>query len=143
MNKLISYTLVVFFATLGFAVAAAENDPVMLREQTAWQAYKDKKEADFRALAAENYRGIYPEGIMTLGDEMKSMQQMTLKSFTLSDLKLVSPNPDTQVVTYKVNFQFSMGGKDGGGDYNTCSIWQKMNEQWKVVLHTNIPVEKP
>jgi len=143
MNTLISYVLVVFFATVALATAASENDSIMLREQTAWEAYKDKREASFRVLAAENYRGIYSDGIVTLGDEMKTMQQMTLKSFTLSDFNLVSPDPDTQIVTYKVNFQFSMGGKDGGGDYNTCSVWQKMDEQWMVVLHTNIKVEKP
>ena len=143
MNKLISYTLVAFFATLAVSPAGSENDAIMLREQTAWEAYKEKKEASFRVLAAENYRGIYTDGILTLGDEMKTMQQMTLKSFALSDFNLVAPNPDTQVVTYKVNFQFSMGGKDSGGDYNACSIWQKMDEQWRVVLHTNIPVAKP
>src|SRR6476659_3663918 len=103
MNKLISYVLVVFFATVALATAASENDSIMLREQTAWEAYKDKREASFRVLAAENYRGIYSDGIVTLGDEMKTMQQMTLKSFTLSDFNLVSPNADTQVVTYKVN----------------------------------------
>jgi hypothetical protein len=143
MKKLISCTLVLFFTALALAIAGPENDQVMLREKTAWQAYKDKKEADFRALAADNYRGVYADTIATLADEMKAMQQTTLKSFTLSDLNLVSPDPDTQIVTYKVNFQSTMDGKDEGGDYNACSIWQKMDEQWKVVLHTNIKAEKP
>ena len=143
MNKLISCTLLVFFTTLALATAGPETEQVMTREKTAWQAYKDKKEADFRELAAESYRGIYADGVVTLGDEMKGMQQTTLKSFTISDLNMVATNADTQIVTYKVNVQSTMAGKDESGDYNVASVWQKMNEEWKVILHTNIKVAKP
>ena len=143
MNKLISYSLIALFATLALAVASPENDQGMLREKAAWQAYKDKKEAEFRQLAAENYRSVYADAIGNLSDEMKAMQQMNLKSFALSDLTMVSTDPDTQIVTYKVTYQYSADGKDGGGDYNSCSIWQAQKGEWKVIFHTNIKVEKP
>jgi hypothetical protein len=143
MKKLISYTLTTLFATLALAIAAPENDQAMAREKTAWQLYKDKKEANFRELMSENYRGVYGDAFYSAAEELKAMQQMTLKTFALSDLNMITTNPDTQVVTYKVNFQYSMGGKDGGGDYNAASVWQKQNEEWKIILHTNIKVEKP
>ncbi|MBA2622161.1 MAG: nuclear transport factor 2 family protein [Betaproteobacteria bacterium] len=143
MNKLISYTLIALFATLALAIAAPENDQAMTREKAAWQTYKEKKEADFRKMIADNYRGVYADAICNVAEEMKAMQQIDIKSFALSDLNVISTDPDTQIVTYKVNFQYSMGGKDDGGDHNACSVWQKQNADWKVIFHTNVKVEKP
>lgn len=144
MKRLITYTALALCATLTLAVASPETDQAQAREKAAWEAYKGKKEAEFRKMISDNYHGAYSDGIYDLAREMKSLQEMQLKSYALSDLKVVTTDADTQIVTYKVTMQYSAGGKDGGGNYNAGSVWQKQQAgDWKVIFHTNVKEEKP
>ncbi|MDQ3120091.1 MAG: nuclear transport factor 2 family protein [Verrucomicrobiota bacterium] len=143
MNKLISYTVIALFATAALAVAATEKEDAIAREKAAWQAFKDKNADEFRKIFATSYRGIYSDGIGKAEDETKSMQEMTVKSFSLSDFDVVSVNPSTVLVTYKVNMQSTEAGKEESGTYNCASVWQKEGNDWRVIVHTNVKEEKP
>lgn len=142
MQKLITYITVALCATAALAVAAEKEDAIA-REKAAWQAFKDKKTDDFRKIFATSYRGVYSDAIGKAEDEMKSMQEMTVKSFSLSDFDVVSVNPSTILVTYKVNMQFTEGGKEESGTYNCGSVWQKEGNDWRAIMHTNVKEEKP
>ena len=46
--------------------------------------------------------GVYADGIQTLHKELDSMKKWDMKSFSFSDFNVVSPDPDTATMTYKV-----------------------------------------
>ncbi|MBA3727479.1 MAG: hypothetical protein H0W86_13860 [Armatimonadetes bacterium] len=47
------------------------------------------------------------------------------------------------MLTYKVTMQFTMDGKDHTDTYNSASVWKRSKGVWHVLLHTNVPQEKP
>ncbi len=141
MKRLLTCATLALCGTLTFAVAA-EKDDIIAREKAAWQNFKDKKADDFRKIFSTNYRGIYSDGIGKAEDEVKSMQEMTVKSFSLSDFDVVNVNPTTILVTYKVNLQATEGGEDESGTYNAASVWVKEGNDWRAIMHTNVEEEK-
>ena len=142
MKKLINYTGILLFATAALAIAAPEKEKIIAREKATWQAYKDKKADEFRKMVADDYRAVYTDGNYTVDKEMKSLHDMDLKSFSLSDFDIVATDPDTVMVVYKATIQATSGGKDVSGTYNTASVWQKHKDTWHVMLHTSVAEQK-
>ncbi|MEY2537241.1 MAG: hypothetical protein QOG67_981 [Verrucomicrobiota bacterium] len=143
MKKLINYTSILLFATVALAIAAPDKEKITARENAAWQAYKDKKADVFRKMVADDYRAVYADGNYTVDKEIKSLNEMDLKSFSLSDFDIVATDPDTVIVAYKATIQGTSGGKDVSGTYNCASVWQKHKDAWHVMLHTNVAEQKP
>jgi hypothetical protein len=111
------------------------------KETAAWQAFKDKKADDFKKIVSANMIGVYSDGIQSLQQEISSMQQWDMKSFTIGDYKVTAAGADTAVTTYTVKIEGTMGGKDGSGTYNAGSVWKQEGGDWKAIFHTNIAQE--
>ncbi len=143
MKKYITYAITAFFATIAVSIAAPDKDAMMAKEKAAWQAFKDKKSDEFKKLLSSDFMGVYSDGIQTLQKELDAMQKWDMKSFSLSDFDLVTPDADTAVVTYKVTVEGTSEGKDASGSYYAGSVWHMKNGEWRAVFHTNAKVEKP
>ena len=61
----------------------------MAKEKAAWQAFKDKKADDFKKVVDHDMIGVYADGISDLAKEMADMQKWDMKSFTISDFKIL------------------------------------------------------
>jgi len=143
MKKYITYAMTAFFAMIAVSIAAPDKDAMMAKEKAAWQAFKDKKSDEFKKLLSSDFMGVYSDGIQTLQKELDAMQKWDMKSFSLSDFDLVTPDADTAVVTYKVTVEGTSEGKDASGSYYAGSVWHMKNGEWRAVFHTNAKVEKP
>ena len=138
MKKLISYTTVALFATVGISIASPDQDTMMAKEKAAWQAFKDKKADDFKKVVHADFRGAYAEGISTMQTEMDDMQKWDMKSFAISDYNVISVGEDTMMSTYKVTLEGTYDGKDASGTYNAGSVWKKHKGEWQAIFHTNV-----
>jgi ketosteroid isomerase-like protein len=87
--------------------------------------------------------GVYTEGISDMQKELADMQKWDMKSFAISDYKVVSAGPGACVTTYKVALEGTYDGKDQSGTYNAGSVWKKQNGQWQAIFHTNIKEAPP
>jgi hypothetical protein len=141
MKKYISYAMTALFATIAVSIAAPDKDTMMTQEKAAWQSFKDKKSDDFKKLLSADFMAVYSDGVQTKQQEIDSMQKWDMKSFSLSDFKLVMTDADTAVVTYQVKVEGTVEGKDATGTYNAGSIWQMKNGEWHPIFHTNIKQE--
>jgi ketosteroid isomerase-like protein len=105
-------------------------------EKAVWEAYK-KKDADaFAKSFAPNYQGVYAEGTESVKEELADMKKSEIKSYSLSDVKVVRPTRTSALITYKVDLSGSYDGKDMSGSYNTASLWVKRGDKWLGILHT-------
>jgi hypothetical protein len=138
MNKIITYTLAAFMAMSALALAAPSDDALMEKEKAAWQAFKDKNADGFKKIVAADYVGVYDEGILNLENELAGMQKWDMKSFTISDYKVVSQGPNVAISTYTVKLEGTANGKDAGGTYNAATVWKKQKRDWQAIFHTNI-----
>jgi hypothetical protein len=143
MKKLISYTLTALFATIVLAVAAPSKDAMMEKEKGAWQAFKDKNEAEFKKLVDKDIRCVYDTGISNMQKELDAMKKWDMKSFAISDYDIFSDEKDVIVSTYTVKVEGTFDGKDMSGTYNAGSVWKKEGSNWLAIFHTNIKQAAP
>ena len=141
MKKYISYAMTAFFATIAISIAAPDKDAMMTKEKAAWQAFKDKKTDEFTKLLSPDFMAVYADGIQTKQQEIDSMKKWDMKSFALSDFKLVMTDADTALITYTVKVEATVDGKEASGDYNAGSIWQMKKGEWHPIFHTNTKQE--
>ena len=123
-------------------LAGAKETAVVNLEKSAWEAYKNKQGDAFRKLLAKDYYGAYAEGIKNLDAEVADMEKGELRQYSFADTKVVFPNPDVAVMTYKVTMQgTSSAGQDISGTYNASSVWVKRDGKWLGALHTEVKAQ--
>jgi hypothetical protein len=138
MKKYITYAIAAFFATVAISTAATNEDMMLEKEKAAWQAFKDKKPDDFKKVVSANVVAVYAEGMSDMQGELAAMQKWDMKSFAISDYKVVPEGSDTMITTYKVAVEGTVDGKDQSGTYNAASVWKKQKGEWMGIFHTNI-----
>ncbi len=141
MKKYMTYAVTAFFATIAISLAAPDKDAIEAKEKAAWQAFKDKKPDDFKKVVDKDFRGVYVEGISDMQKELDDMKKWDMKSFTISDYKALSDEPDVIVTTYIVKIEGTYDGKDSSGTYNAGSVWKKEGKNWLAIFHTNAKQE--
>jgi hypothetical protein len=141
--KLIKYTMIALLATAAVSVAAPDKGALMARENAAWQAFKEKDAAGFKKVVSPKMIGVYDDGISTLKKELADMKKWDMKSFSISDYKVLASGADTMVSSYKVTLAGTFDGKDAGGTYYAGSVWQMMNGEWRAIFHTNVKPAGP
>ena len=144
MQKLITYTMTALLATIAVSIAAPpDKDAMMAKEKAAWQAFKDKNAADFKKVVHAEFIGVYDEGVSDMQKELAEMQKWDMKSFTISDYKVVPVGTDTTISTYKVTVEGTFNGKDASGSYNAGSVWKSQKGEWQAIFHTNVKEASP
>jgi hypothetical protein len=138
MKKLISYTMIALLATIVVSIGAPSNDEMMAKEKAAWQAFKDKDADGFKKLVDHDMIGVYAEGISDMAKELSDMQKWDMKSFAISDYKILSDEKDVVVSTYTVTLEGTYDGNDASGTYNAGSVWKMENGKWLAIFHTNV-----
>ena len=144
MKKYITNILVILFATIAVSVAAMPDKAAMeAKEKSAWQAFKDKNQAEFKKLVDKDVRGVYDTGVANLSKELDAMNKWDMKSFIISDYDIFSDEKDVIVSTYTVKVEGTFDGKEMSGIYNAGSVWKKEGSDWLAIFHTNIKQAAP
>jgi hypothetical protein len=138
MKKYMTYAVVAFFAAIAVSIAAPDKAAIEAKENAAWQAFRDKNADGFKKVVHADFRGVYDEGISDMQKEMDDMKKWDMKSFTISDYKIVSVGADTAMSTYKVVVEGTYDGKDASGTFNAGSIWKMGKGGWQAIFHTNV-----
>src|ERR1041385_6672727 len=112
------------------APAAAMDDSALeAAEKGVWQAFKDKKADEFKAMFASGYQGVYNDGIVGVKDEFGALKKANIKDFEIKETHVSHPTKTSALVTGKVEVDGSMGDKDISGNYYTSSLWVKRGEK--------------
>jgi len=139
MKKQITYLMTALLATIVVSNAATPDKAAMEgKEKAAWQAFKDKNEAEFKKLVDKDVRGVYDTGVANMAKELDAMKKWDMKSFAISDYDIFSDEKDVMVSTYTVKVEGTFDGKDMSGTYNAGSVWKKEGSNWLAIFHTNI-----
>jgi len=138
MKNYLTLAVTMLFATAAVSFAAPTKDAMMEKEKGAWQAFKDKKEADFKKLVDKDFLGVYVEGVFDVAKELDAMKNWDMKSFEISDYKIFSDEKDVVVATYIVKIDGTYNGQDASGTYNCGSVWKAENGKWMAIFHTNV-----
>ena len=144
MKKQITYLMTALLATIVVSNAATPDKAAMEgKEKAAWQAFKDKNEAEFKKLVDKDVRGVYDTGVANMAKELDAMKKWDMKSFAISDYDIFSDEKDVIVSTYTVKVEGTFDGKDMSGTYNAGTVWKKEGSNWLAIFHTNIRQAAP
>jgi hypothetical protein len=144
MKKQITYLMTALLAIVAVSNAATPEMAAMEgKEKAAWQAFRDKNEAEFKKLVDKDVRGVYDTGVANLAGELDAMKKWDMKSFAISDYDIFSDEKDVIVSTYTVKVEGTFDGKDMSGTYNAGSVWKKEGNNWLAIFHTNIKQAAP
>jgi len=144
MKKCMTHTMVVLFWAIAVSIAATPDKAAMEgKEKAAWQAFKDKNEAEFKKLVDKDIRCVYDTGLSNMAKELDAMKKWDMKSFAISDYDIFSDEKDVIVSTYTVKVEGTFDGKDMSGTYNAGSVWKKEGKNWLAIFHTNIRQAAP
>lgn len=136
--------MIAFLAAIAGSNAATPDKAAMEgKEKAAWQAFKDKNEADFKKLVDKDVRCVYDTDVSNMAKELVAMKKWDMKSFAISDFDIFSDEKDVIVATYTVKVEGTFDGKDMSGTYNAGSVWKKEGSNWLAVFHTNIKQAAP
>lgn len=133
-----SYTMIALLATIAVSIAAPSKDEMMAKEESAWQAFKDKDAAAFQKVVDSDMVGVYTDGISGMKQELADMKKWDMKSFKISDFKSHSDEKDVIVTSYVVTLEGNYDGKDASGTYNAGSVWKMEDGKWLAIFHTNV-----
>ena len=134
-----THAMIVLFGAIAVSVAATPDKAAMEgKEKAAWQAFKDKNQAELKKLVDKDVSGVYDTGVANLTQELDAMNKWDMKSFAISDYDIFSDEKDVIVSTYTVKVEGTFNGKDMSGVYNAGSVWKKEGSNWLAIFHTNI-----
>jgi ketosteroid isomerase-like protein len=119
-------------------------------ENRFWQAIVDEDADTAADMLTEPALMVSSHGAMQFDHDgyrqMAKKGLMVLKSFELSDMKVVFPNDDTAVLTYHVKQNTAQRGdsRTTVQEMNDSSTWIRSGDRWLCVMHTESPAgEKP
>lgn len=111
---------------------------ILDNELSVLNAVKDKDMEKFRNYLADDYVGIYEAGIVNKNEEIQSVKDVDLKTFSLTDQKVVFPTHDVAILTYKATASGAYKGIDYTSAYNVSTTWVKKDGKWLNTFHTEI-----
>ena len=125
------------------------NDPKTLidLEKKFWQAMVDENHDVATGLLAEPALMVSAHGAFQFDHatyrKMASQGPRVVTSFELQDVKVVFPNENTAVLTYKVRQGVAPRNDRAAADseeMHDTSTWVRSGTGWKCVIHTETPV---
>ena len=126
----------------GKAVSQSLPDKALIaRELELWEIVKNKQLDAYRTYYADNFRAVSSGGVTDINQEVEGVRNVELKTYSLTDTKVVFPNKSTAVLTYKVTVQGSYQGQDISGAYYASSVWVNQGGKWLAILHTEAKAE--
>jgi len=118
------------------------NKTLMDKEQMAWKSLQSKRFDDFTAMLADNYQGVYAEGVQDKNAEVTGLRNVTFSNVMISDMKVTWADKNTAIVTSLVSGDAATpDGKTESLKMRTTSVWTKRGKDWQVVYHTDTPAK--
>lgn len=117
-------------------------------EKKFWQSMVDEDTDTALGMLAEPSMMVSSHGAMSFDHEqyreMAEKGGMVIKSFELSDMKVMHPNDDTAVVTYRVKQEIAQrgdGAKTIEQEMADSSVWLRKDGEWLCVMHTETEID--
>ncbi len=112
---------------------------LMNQEQMAWKAIQDKRWDDFGKMLADNYQGVYQDGVHNRDFELTGIKNAGISNVALSDMKVSWIDKNVAVVTAVAKgMGNSPEGKMSDFTSRTVTVWKKSGKNWMIVHHTDL-----
>jgi hypothetical protein len=120
----------------------SDEQALMAMEKAAWQNLVNKKYDEFDKMIADDYQGVYSDGITTKAGETGAVRKMTFKSADVSDVKVTMLDKNVALITAVVKANMvEEDGKEMNNISRTSSVAVKRNGKWMIVYHSDVSMK--
>ena len=123
-----------FAATPGLA---SPLTPAQLEMET-WRAFQAKRVGEFKSLFSPDFVGVYADGTHNLARELQSLNQVTIKNYTIADMQSHAQDADDVMLTYSADVRLLAGKKMLAQRIWIASLWHRQGTRWRCTYHTEI-----
>ena len=160
IRVLLVVALILCFASLALGQAAtpspspsASPKPAMTKAQSQkmiiaterklWEGWKNKDVKPFKAYLSADSVMIGDAGVATKTEGIKELETMAceVKSYELSDIKVMFLNSDAALMTYKATQDATCGGQAAPPAVWASSAYVKRGGKWFAASHQETPVK--
>jgi hypothetical protein len=112
------------------------EETIISMEKRAWEAVKARDTKAFSDLFAADGLMADSMGFSTREGFFKTLPDLTINEYTLSDLKVMMIDKDSALITYKAEVKGSFKGQAfPPNPAYVSSIWTKRNGKWIAIYH--------
>ena len=106
------------------------------KERQVQDAFKNKDVEKFMSLVDSKAWSADPSGFAPVSAVQEMMKQAEVRSFTMSDFKLLMISKEAYVLAYTWNGEGTMAGQPyPPGPWYCSTVWTKQGKDWKAVYH--------
>jgi RNA polymerase sigma factor (sigma-70 family) len=111
-------------------------DTLFTMEKQGWEATRRKDAASLRKVHADDFVAILADGSRLTRDEYFAVFPLfEIKSYSLSDAKLLALGPDAAILTYKADTETVILGETEKGQTQVSSTWVRRDGKWMNVFY--------
>jgi hypothetical protein len=104
-------------------------------ETALWNGFKNKDMKPFDEHLGNDAIVVDSSGVMSKTTLPEGLKMCNIKSFSLSEWKLVKPTTTTALLTYKGTQEGTCGGAPVPSAVWASSLWVKRKDVWVAVFH--------
>ena len=116
---------------------ASPMTPARLEMET-WRAFQAKRVAEIKSLFSPDFVGVYADGTHNLARELQSLNQVTIKNYTIANLQSHAQDADNVMLTYSADVRLLAGKKMVAQRMWIASLWHRQGTGWRCTYHTEI-----
>ena len=119
------------------------KEQILALDIAAWNAWKNKDVKYFKANTTETFQSGGAYGFMTKAEMITtSFVDCTVRSFSLEDVKLVSINKKTVVLTYVAKQDAECGGEKLDPKVRAAVTYVKQGGKWLEAFYMDAPIQE-
>ena len=106
-------------------------ETLIAHEQKTWSLIKQKDLKGFGSYLADDFYDIFPDGReRTKSELLEFLSGAELQDYRLSNFRVTMLNPDAAIVTYQVDAQAVIEGREISMKNSVTSGWAKRGGKW-------------
>ena len=91
-------------------------------------------------LLADDYTGVYADGIINRAHETKDLKEFPLTAYEMSQEKVTFLGAKVAIVTFRLHVKVTVDGKDFFEDDNLSCVWNLQKKKWRMVSQAAVKV---
>jgi hypothetical protein len=124
-------------------VQSTLDKALIANEHKINEAVAKGDKAAFSALVAADGASVDGNGFMKVSDFLAAFDQVKVKTWKISDEKVISIDANTAVVTYKWVGSGTFQGQPFPANVFASTVWAKKGDKWVAMFHQESEAAKP
>jgi RNA polymerase sigma factor (sigma-70 family) len=122
---------------------AGRLETLFALEKGVWEMTRKKDGAGLRKVCTKDFLTIHSDGSrLTLDEVCDALPFIDIKSYSLSDVRLISLGPDAAVLVYKAASETVFWGMPWRELTEISSTWVRREGAWRSVFTQETPIEE-